>query len=272
MRKTSRHGAAATFPATRRAGHRPPIGVSAALVAVCASLALAVTEFVPPNDPAGPVFTTHSNDGRGVGRGSGFQVSSAQPISSAISSAICPAICPVGLFQDLTGIDLCFGLSEISAPAGAFSRDATLRTGGSNVTASGLEWVCSAVAPLTVSPGPNCLIEFAFNGALNHNFFYDNASLAWAQGPWTDPEGTQADGLSNFVGAAFRVDDAIPPPVPVPASLPLAVSGLAIVAGLGLRRRRGGPGSRPTRGPRRRWTETRWAPSRAAARARSRTA
>ena len=106
-----------------------------------------VIEFVPPNDTIGHVYTTNSNDGWNPGRGIGFTVDSAETING------------VGLFQDLTRIDLSFGLYEIDSSSGSFSRSATLRTGGSTVTTSGLEWVDYSIADLLLDPTKIYLLE-----------------------------------------------------------------------------------------------------------------
>lgn len=195
--------------------------VFAAVTAGTVSAHATAVEFVPPNDPTGGVYSTNSNDAWGNARGIGFEVSGDTSISS------------VGVYQDLTGVDLSFGIYEISALSGAFSRDTTLRSGSATTTTSGLEWVDFGFSELTFSAGTNYLIEFSFSGNSNQNFFYGNSNASWDQASYLSLEGTTGASFRNSVVGAFRVDADVPPPVPVPAALPLlvgALGGLGIVA------------------------------------------
>ncbi|NRA30699.1 MAG: PEP-CTERM sorting domain-containing protein [Parvularculaceae bacterium] len=187
-----------------------------ALLFASVTPALAVTEFVPPNDMTGRVWSTNSNDGWINARGIGFTVTGDVVIES------------VGVFQDLNGVALTYTVSEITALSGTFSRTSMLASGGSTVTTSGLEWIDYAIAPITLSAGTNYSIEFSFQGSSNQNFFYNNDNVAWTQGLFTGLEGTLGSSFSNFVVGAFRVDaDTVTAPVPVPGALPLMAAGMA---------------------------------------------
>ena len=198
-----------------------------AAISILSPAAIAATiEFVPPNDATGGVFTTNSNDAWDESRGIGFNVSNAQSITS------------VGLFQDLTGIDLSFRISEISSLVGGFTRDVILASGSSNVTTNGLEWIDFVIPQLTFNPGTNYLIEFSFSGLSNQNFFYNNANVPWDQLVFTMLEGTQGNSFNNFVVAAFRVNNDSLTAVPVPAALPLLLTGIGMLGRLSARRKR----------------------------------
>jgi hypothetical protein len=179
--------------------------------------------FVPSNDTTGRVWSWNSNDGWMGARGIGFTVTSQQTISS------------VGLYQDLTNIDLHYGLYEINALSGSFSKVATLASGGSKVTTNGLAWIDYQFGPVTLVQGKDYLIDFSFAGSSNENFFYNNRNVAWNQGAFKALEGTAGLGFGNSVVAAFRVNGIEQTSnVPEPASLALIAAGMLA---LGLRRR-----------------------------------
>lgn len=146
--------------------------------------------FVPPNDPVGQVFSSNANDGYTNGRGILFQVTSGETITS------------VGLYHDLTGIPLSFVLEQVGG--------GVLRSGGSTVTTSGLDWIDYAVTPVTLVPGLTYHLNFSHSGLGNQNFFYNNQNVPWNQGSYVFLEGTQggANGGGNFVVAAFRINEA----------------------------------------------------------------
>jgi hypothetical protein len=191
-----------------------------------ASLATATPlSFVPSNDTTGMVFSTNSNDGWQGARGIGFTVTSQQTISS------------VGLYQNLTNIDLHYGLYEINALNGGFSKIATLASGGSNVTTNGLAWIDYQFAPVTLAQGKDYLIDFSFTGSSNQNFFYNNRNVAWTQGAFTALEGTAGQDFGNFVVAGFRVNG-IEQTSKVPEPASLALIGAGMLALVSRRRRR----------------------------------
>jgi len=160
--------------------------VTLALVSLSAS-ALATT-FVPPNDTVGSVWTTNTNDGWAAGRGITFQVASATTITS------------VGLYEDLTNINLSWKINDFNSQATVFG------SGGGLVTTRGLQWIDYSTS-LTLLPGTLYQLEFSFNGNGNQNFFYNNNNVLWSQGGFNLLDGTQAGGAGNFVVAAFRVND-----------------------------------------------------------------
>jgi hypothetical protein len=171
----------------------------------------APTEFVPPNDPDGMVFSTNRNDIWSGGRGIGFEVDSETSVSS------------VGVFHDLTDTDLAFRVQTISSLSGSFSRTSTLRNGSRNVTTNGLEWLDFGFSELSLSPGNNYLLEFSFSGRANQNFFYGNNNAAWNQSPFLNLEGTAGDGFGNLVVGAFRANAEVGEEVAVPAPPTLAL-------------------------------------------------
>lgn len=184
--------------------------IAAAALAVCsiASQAAAIA-FVPPNDTTGQVFTTNSNDAWSAGRGIGFTVAGNQTLSS------------VGLRQNLRGINLGYGVYEISSLTGNFSKNAVLASGSSLTTTSGLDWVDFSFADITLTSSKNYLIEFSFTGNSQQNFFYNNRNVAWNQGNFRSLEGTSSNGFGNFVVGAFRVNGAVVNAVPEPGALAL---------------------------------------------------
>ena len=189
-----------------------------ALLATCAASAAPI-EFVPTNgmpnvDTTGTEYAV-SNDSWWMGRGLTFNVSSAQTLNS------------VGLLHDLTGIDLSFGLYEISKTSITLSKTATLASGGRNVTTTGREWIDFDLGGLVLEAGKDYLLEFAFTGEANSNFYYDNQNELWSQGAFIGLDGTMGPELGNFTVAGFRIDAVDAAAVPEPGSLALLVVGAA---------------------------------------------
>lgn len=201
------------------------VGVVLLFAPLLAGPAIASTvEFVPPNDTVGSISSGGLNDGWNFGRGIGFTVSSDQTINS------------VGVFENLTGIDLAFKIAEIPSLTGTFSAGTTLRSGGSTVTTTGLEWIDYSFSDLTLTPGTDYWINFYFDGTPDQKFYYDNHNVAWNQGAFRSLEGTQGNDFANSLVAAFRVNGVAT--VPLPAGLPLFASGLGVIGLLRWRRKR----------------------------------
>lgn len=179
--------------------------------------------FVPPNDPVGAEYWP-ANDSWWMGRGISFSVSSRQAVHS------------VGLLHDLRGIDLSFGLYEINKSSVTLSKVATLASGASTVSTNGRAWIDYALDDVVLDTGKDYLLEFAFAGDANSNFYYDNQNVLWDQGAFIGLDGVLGVELGNFVVAGFRIDAGDASPVPEPGSLALLALGAAAL----LRRRGAG--------------------------------
>jgi hypothetical protein len=161
---------------------------------LCYSTDGVITEFVPPNDLVGMVFTTNSNDVYVDGRGIVFEAMSNVTISS------------VGLFQDLTAETVGFTLSEVLVVNGNVELGQTiLATGSQSFTTTGLEWLDFSFAPIMLTAGSFYHIDFEFQGLSNQNFFYNNGNVPWTQADFRLLEGTQSGFTDNFVVPAIRV-------------------------------------------------------------------
>jgi len=177
--------------------------------------------FVPPNDPAGADYWP-ANDSWWMGRGITFNVSSRQSLTS------------VGLLHDLSGIDLSFGLYEISKDSVTLTKLTTLASGGSSVDTNGRAWIDYALSGVVLETGKDYLLEFAFDGDADSNFYYWNDNVSWDQGAVVNLDGTMGAELLNAVVAGFRVEAVDAAALPEPGTLALIAVGMAA---LGRRRR-----------------------------------
>lgn len=178
-----------------------------------ASVAAPIT-FVPPNDSAGTEYPA-ANDSWWMGRGLSFGVSTRQSLAS------------VGFLHDLTAMDVRYGLYEISSNGVTLNRLATLASGGSTVSTNGREWIDFALGGIVLETGRQYLLEFAFDGEANSNFYYNNENLPWDQGAFIGLDGVMGPEVQNFVVAAFRLDASDAAAVPEPGSIALLMIGAA---------------------------------------------
>lgn len=172
---------------------------------------------VPPNDTTG--FEGMAiNDSWSMGRGITFGVSARQALNS------------VGFLHDLSGMDVSYGLYEISKDSVTLKKLVTLASGGSNVSTNGRDWTDYGLAGVVLETGKEYLLQFAFTGDANSNFYYYNDNVLWDQGPFIGIDGTMGAELLNAVVAGFRVDVEDAAAVPEPGSLALLMIGAAALA------------------------------------------
>lgn len=175
-------------------------------------------EFVPANDTVG-FDGIAINDSWNMGRGITFGVSTRQSVSS------------IGFQHDLSNMDVTYGIYEISKDSVTLSKLATIFSGGANVTTAGREWIDFDVDGVFLETGKEYLLQFAFAGDANGNFYYYNDNEQWNQGAFIGLDGAMGPEIGNAVVARFRIDaeDAVGA-VPEPGSLALlAVGALALV-------------------------------------------
>ncbi len=171
-------------------------------------------EFVPPNDGIGTDYPA-ANDSWWMGRGITFGVNARQSLSS------------IGFLHDLSGMDVTYGLYEISTNGITLAKLATLASGGSTVTTNGRDWIDYALGGVVLDTGKLYLLEFAFAGEANSNFYYNNENVLWDQGAFVGLDGTMGPEVLNFVVAAFRLDAQDVAAVPEPGSIALIMIGAA---------------------------------------------
>lgn len=171
-------------------------------------------EFIPPNDLAGQVYSTNSNDAWSSGRGFVFEMLSNESIDS------------LGIYHDLTNINLFYELSEVTSLTGTLTSGQTvLRSGNALTTTSGLNWIDFAISDLVLMAGSYYHLEFTFSGSGNQNFFYNNGNVAFSNGSFSSIEGTNNVDTGNFVMPALRVNTT----TSVPEPTTLAIFALAIM-------------------------------------------
>ena len=214
------------------AARKPVLAFAAIIVAIAVGVGLAgaasaQTIFVPPNDTAGHVFSTNSNDGWNSSRGVVFQVNSTQTVNS------------IGLYQDLTGVTVNYEVDQITSASGNVGPGKViLRSGSGTFTTSGLQFITFAIAPVTLNSGSFYQIRFDFSGNSNQNFFYDNQDVPFSQPGFSQIDGTEGDDTGNTVMPRIEINAATAvATVPVISSLGLALLGV-LLAGAALTRLR----------------------------------
>ncbi len=170
--------------------------------------------FVPPNDPTGAVTSTNTNDGYILGRGVVFEMADSQFVKG------------VGIYHDLTGVELSYELAETLVVSGNVTAGQTiLKSGSQTVTTNGLEWIDFSFDGFTLEAGKSYHIEFSHAGSGNQNFFYDNQNVPFSQGNFASLDGTQFGNTQNFTMPAIRVT------IPEPSTLVIATLGLFAIVG-----------------------------------------
>ncbi|TNC82059.1 MAG: hypothetical protein C9356_05205 [Oleiphilus sp.] len=194
------------------------IGVGLFLASLSANALM--MEFVPPNDPIGHVYTSNFNDGYASGRGIQFEMSADESING------------VGLYHDLTNIDLSFELHQLSGTSGIIA------SGSRDVSTQGLEWIDFSFSEILLNAGMQYRLDFLFHGQGNQNFFYNNANSTFSQGSFSNIDGTLGGSTENVVMAAARVslNDTIA--VPEPSPLALLGMGMLLAGAIRLNSRR----------------------------------
>jgi len=199
--------------------------VLAGLFGAVADAKASFITFIPPTDPTGAVFTTNTNDAYSIGRGMSFVMLANDTIDS------------VGIYHDLTGINLSFELAQTLVSSGNVTAGQTiLRSGSALVTTAGLQFIDFSFAPLTLLAGNSYHFEFTFTGNGNQNFFHTQQfQPPFNQGAYTVVDGTAGGNTSNFVIPRMRVNSVI---IPEPSSIALLGLGAVGLVLMGRRQRR----------------------------------
>ena len=184
-------------------------------------------EFVPPSDMDGQVYTTGANDGYALGRGAVFAPTDDFSLFS------------VGIFQDLTAVNLTYTLSLATGETGNVGGGPVLSSGSALTTTNGLEWVDFTFDPITLDANTFYLLEFSFGGNSNQNFFFNQSGAE----PYSQPgffgiDGTQGGDTANFVIPYIRLNGGaeVNGAVPEPATWALLLLGFFGIGGM-MRRR-----------------------------------
>ena len=187
---------------------------AAAFAAATMASPTLATEFIPPSDPDGEVFTTNSNDGYDDGRGVVFAPTSDFSLFS------------VGIFQDLTGIDLSYSISVAPNSTGFVGGGPVISSGSLTATTDGLEWIDFSFAPLELSANTFYHLEFQFDGESNQNFFFDQRGAEpYDQPGFVGIDGTSNGSTNNFVIPFIRLNGGGMAAVPEPATWAMMLLG-----------------------------------------------